>query len=77
MHAISDVNKPDINQFQPSARPAKSGGSWDPRSKKIFRLQENFQPKSRTFVKDHVFVANPALSELLGKNYTKISLKGF
>ena len=27
-------------------RPAKSGGYWDPRSKKIFWLQENFQPKS-------------------------------
>jgi len=45
-------------------RPGKRGGSWDPRSKKISGVQENFQPKSRTFVENQVFVANPALLEL-------------
>ena len=45
-------------------RPGKSGGSWDLRSNKIFGFSESFQPKSRTFVKNLVFVANPALLEL-------------
>ena len=54
-----------------TSRPGKKGGSWDPRSKKIFGLQESFQPKSRTFVENQVFVANPALLELWGKKYQK------
>ena len=47
-----------LDKLAPFTRPAKSGGSWDPRSKKIFGLQENFQPKSRTFVENLVFVTN-------------------
>ena len=40
-----------------------SGGTWDPRSKKVFGLQENFEPTSCTFVEKSV-VVNPALFEL-------------
>ena len=35
-------------------RPGKSGGTWEPSSKKLFGLQENIQSKSRTFVENQV-----------------------
>ena len=30
-------------------RPANSGGSWEPSSKKVLELQENVEPNSCTF----------------------------
>ena len=38
-----------------NTRPAKSGGSSEPSSKKIFGFKENIQPKSRTFVENQDF----------------------
>ena len=56
------------------SRPAKSGASWEPSSKKIFRLKENIQPKSRTFDKNQHFCRKSRIIRLIkGEKEPKLS----
>ena len=60
--------------FCRSGRPAKSGASWEPSSKKIFRLKENIQPKSRTFDKNQHFCRKSRIIRLIkGEKEPKLS----
>ena len=43
---VNDAFNQYVNQ---EPRPANSGGSWKPSSKKVFELQESFEQNAHTF----------------------------
>ena len=52
-------------------RPGKSGGTWEPSSKKLFGLQENIQPKSRTFVENQVLCRESRTIRIMKESCSK------